>query len=173
MRAFEYASPKAKEQAVKLLGASWGESEILAGGTGLLALMKDDVVLPKRLVNIKDLADLRGIRFTPQNGLRIGALTTIAEVAEAATVKQNYPALASAALIAFAGLETQRHSPFGRYVRLHSRPPRFTPCAPPMIDEDSRIWPYEEPRRAFGDGGKAMGSFSCDWLTIARNCRNP
>src|SRR6266705_4146909 len=70
MRAFEYASPKAKEQAVRLLGASWGESEILAGGTDLLALMKDDVVLPKRLVNIKDLADLRGIRFTPQNGLR-------------------------------------------------------------------------------------------------------
>ncbi|HYV04477.1 MAG TPA: FAD binding domain-containing protein, partial [Blastocatellia bacterium] len=61
MRAFEYASPATKEQAVSLLGNTWADADILAGGTDLLALMKDDVVKPKRLVNIKDIEELRGI----------------------------------------------------------------------------------------------------------------
>ena len=46
MRAFEYASPATPEQAVSLLGATWGQADILAGGTDLLALMKDDVSIP-------------------------------------------------------------------------------------------------------------------------------
>ncbi len=62
MRAFEYVSPNSRAQAVSLLGTAWGNTEILAGGTDLLALMKDDVVTPKRLVNIKDIKDLRGVR---------------------------------------------------------------------------------------------------------------
>src|SRR2546430_16712187 len=69
MRPFEYVSPTTKAQAVSLLGASWGGTEILAGGTDLLALMKDDIVSPKRLVNIKNIRDLRGISSSPQ-GLR-------------------------------------------------------------------------------------------------------
>ena len=95
MRAFEYASPTSKEQAVGLLGTSWGQAEVLAGGTDLLALMKDDVVHPKRLVNIKDIAELRGVSSNV-NGLRIGALTTLGDLADHADVIQNYPALADA-----------------------------------------------------------------------------
>ena len=95
MRAFEYASPATKEQAVGLLGTSWGQAEVLAGGTDLLSLMKDDVVHPKRLVNIKEIADLRGISAGPQ-GLRIGALTTLGELADNATVIKDFPALADA-----------------------------------------------------------------------------
>ena len=53
MRPFEYASPKTKEQVVPLLGKSWGEVEVLAGGTDLLSLMKDEITAPHRLVNIK------------------------------------------------------------------------------------------------------------------------
>ena len=55
------------------------QGAILAGGTDLLALMKDDVVTPKRLVNIKQIDGLRGISYQSGNGLRIGALTTLAE----------------------------------------------------------------------------------------------
>ena len=59
MRAFEYASPKSKEQAVALLGKSWNDAQVLAGGTDLLSLMKDDVVAPKRVVNLKGVEELR------------------------------------------------------------------------------------------------------------------
>jgi len=82
---------------ISLLGATWGNTEVLAGGTDLLALMKDDIVAPKRLVNIKDVADLRGISSTAQ-GLRIGALTNLGELADDEDVKKNYPALSEALL---------------------------------------------------------------------------
>jgi xanthine dehydrogenase YagS FAD-binding subunit len=95
MRAFEYVSPSTRAQAFSLLGATWGNTEILAGGTDLLALMKDDVVAPKRIVNIKDIKELRGVSSTPQ-GIRIGALTSLGDLADDATVKKNYPAFAEA-----------------------------------------------------------------------------
>jgi len=95
MRAFEYASPTTKEQAVGLLGASWGQTEVLAGGTDLLSLMKDDVVHPKRLVNIKQIKEMNGVTPGPK-GLRIGALTTLGELADNVNVVADYPALAEA-----------------------------------------------------------------------------
>jgi xanthine dehydrogenase YagS FAD-binding subunit len=95
MRPFEYVSPNNKAQAVSLLAATWGKTEILAGGTDLLALMKDDVVSPRRLINIKEINDLQGVSSNVQ-GMRIGALTNLGDLAEDAGVKKNYPALAEA-----------------------------------------------------------------------------
>lgn len=95
MQTFEYVSAAKKEQVATLLGE---QGAILAGGTDLLALMKDDVVAPKRLVNVKQIEGLRGISYQSGNGLRIGALTTLAELAEDANVRQHYPALAEAAI---------------------------------------------------------------------------
>jgi xanthine dehydrogenase YagS FAD-binding subunit len=95
MRPFEYVSPNSRSQAISLLGATWGNSEILAGGTDLLALMKDDVLAPKRLINIKDIKDLHGVSSNAQ-GMRIGALTTLGDLAHDENVKKNYPALAEA-----------------------------------------------------------------------------
>jgi xanthine dehydrogenase YagS FAD-binding subunit len=97
MRPFEYVSPNSRSQAISLLGATWGNTEVLAGGTDLLALMKDDVIGPKRLVNIKEVADLRGISSSAQ-GWRIGALTNLGELADDESVKKNYPALSEALL---------------------------------------------------------------------------
>src|SRR6516162_10209791 len=97
MRPFEYVSPNSTSQAISLLGATWGNTEVLAGGTDLLALMKDDVLTPKRLVNIKNIAGLKGISPSAK-GLRIGALTTLEELAGSEDVKKNYPALSEALL---------------------------------------------------------------------------
>ncbi len=95
MQKFEYASPTTKEQAVALLGASWGETEVLAGGTDLLSLMKDFIVTPKRVVNIKNIKELDVIR-TPRNGsATIGALVTIEELIEA--LGSGFPAITQAA----------------------------------------------------------------------------
>jgi len=97
MRAFEYASPTSKEQVTALLGASWEQGAILAGGTDLLALMKDDVVTPKRLVNVKGIDALRGTSYQPGNGLRIGALTTLAELHDSKDLA-SYPILREAVI---------------------------------------------------------------------------
>ena len=95
MRAFEYVSAANAKQATSLLAATWGQTEILAGGTDLLALMKEDVIAPKRLVNIKEIKELSGINISGL-GLRIGALTRLVEIAEDTGVRQKYPALAEA-----------------------------------------------------------------------------
>ncbi len=94
MQGFDYVSAHSKEQVATLLSQN---AAILAGGTDLLALMKDYVVTPQRLVNIKDIEQLRGISYQPRSGLRLGALTTIAELAEAKTELAAYPALLEAA----------------------------------------------------------------------------
>jgi xanthine dehydrogenase YagS FAD-binding subunit len=94
MRAFEYASAATKEQAISLLGK---DADVIAGGTDLLALMKDDIIAPRRLVNIKEIAELRGIKFTSKEGLRIGALTTIQELADEPQVRGKYPMIAKTA----------------------------------------------------------------------------
>ncbi len=96
MRAFEYATPTTKEQAVQALGSSWGETEVLAGGTDLLSLMKEYLSAPKRVVDIKGVRELQGIVPRP-GGLRLGALATMEQLANHPTVKQQYPALAQAA----------------------------------------------------------------------------
>ena len=103
MRAFEYASATTKEQAVGLLGNAWDDAAVLAGGTDLISLMKDDVVQPKRLVNIKEIAELRGIRSgqplrsKPQvKVVSLGTLTTVQELIDDKQV-QSYRALVQAA----------------------------------------------------------------------------
>lgn len=97
MQKFEYASPTTKEQAVALLSKAWGEAEPIAGGSDLLSLMKDYVATPKRVVNLKEIKELDGIKLDSKRGLRIGALTTIDEIAESREIKSSFPTLARAA----------------------------------------------------------------------------
>ncbi|MBI1786732.1 MAG: xanthine dehydrogenase family protein subunit M [Acidobacteria bacterium] len=96
MQPFEYANPTTVKEAVGLLGNKWDEAAVLAGGTDLISLMKDYVYSPKRLVNIKNIKELGGIR-ADKAGLRIGAAATIDELAESPLVAKNFPSLAQAA----------------------------------------------------------------------------
>jgi len=97
MQAFEYANPATLQDAVALLGPRWGQTDVLAGGTDLISLMKDYVHTPKRLVNIKNIKELEGIGKSASGGLRIGALVTMDELAKSAEVRSGYKALADAA----------------------------------------------------------------------------
>jgi xanthine dehydrogenase YagS FAD-binding subunit len=96
MQPFEFAAPAQKEQAVGLLGASWTDAQVLAGGTDLLALMKDDVVSPKRLVDLKSIPGMNTVAFSSGSGLRAGALVRLQDFADNAEVRRHYPTLAHA-----------------------------------------------------------------------------
>lgn len=96
MERFEYASPKSAKEAVSLLAGEWGETEVLAGGTDLISCMKDAAVTPKRVVSLKHISDLRGIK-TSGKELRIGATATLRELMANDAVKQHYPALIQSA----------------------------------------------------------------------------
>jgi xanthine dehydrogenase YagS FAD-binding subunit len=96
MQAFEYANPATLQEAAGLLATSWGQTDLLAGGTDLLSLMKEYVHTPSRVVNLKNIKELGGIS-AGSAGLRIGALATMQEIASSAAVRKDYKALADAA----------------------------------------------------------------------------
>ncbi|HUL29163.1 MAG TPA: xanthine dehydrogenase family protein subunit M [Thermodesulfobacteriota bacterium] len=91
-----YYDAKTLEEAVSLLGAYHGEAKIIAGGTDLLGLMKNEVLLPAVLVNIKNIPSMEGIKENSE-GLEIGALARINEIERSAILKETYPLLHEAA----------------------------------------------------------------------------
>ncbi len=95
MKAFSYAQPKSTGEAVKILNGARGKAAVLAGGTDLLSLMKDSIVAPEVLVNIKNISELSGIKDRGGQ-LRIGATTTLAQLAGSPAVRTRYPALIQA-----------------------------------------------------------------------------
>lgn len=95
MEAFAYAHPATKQEVFGLLGTSWEDAAVLAGGTDIISLMKEHVVIPKRVVSIRGIKEWNGVRQTPA-GLHIGALVTFEELSENAMVRRQYPALTHA-----------------------------------------------------------------------------
>src|SRR6188768_604260 len=95
MRKFELLEPRSLAVACAIL-ASDGDAKAVAGGTALLTIIKQGLLLPKTLVNLKKIGDAGAITFDPVNGLRIGALATINEIETSETVRRHYPALAEA-----------------------------------------------------------------------------
>ena len=96
MRPFEYLEPRTLDEAVGLLSNPMDDSRPIGGGTDLLSEMKDGLLSPSRLVTLSRIPGLRGVDVTA-GGITIGAMTTIAEVAEHPTIVSRYEALAQAA----------------------------------------------------------------------------
>ena len=93
MKAFEWADANSVEEAVALTvkGASYK-----AAGMDLVDLMKERIAEPTRLVNIRNIKGLDQIE-AGENGLKIGPLVTLTQLAENDEVRKNYTALALAA----------------------------------------------------------------------------
>ncbi len=92
MRPFGYDQVQAVPDALRA-GADAG-ARYLAGGTVLLDLMKLGVMQPEALVNIGDLRGQLGGVVLDGDGLHLGALARMAEVADHPEVARNYPVLA-------------------------------------------------------------------------------
>ena len=92
---FAYIRAKSLEEAIGYLSLEGATAH--AGGTDLLGCLRDRVFDAATVVSIAGLAELKGISATPEGGLRIGSLTTIAEISRNPAVRSKYPALAMAA----------------------------------------------------------------------------
>ena len=95
---FTYVRPENLGQAIRELATPG--ARVHAGGTDLLGCLRDRVFSATRLVSIAGLAELRGVTESPDGGLRIGALTTLSELATHPLVLRRYQVLAEAALAA-------------------------------------------------------------------------
>ena len=95
MKAFEYAAPRSEAEAVSLLSAEPGKTEVLAGGTDLVGLMKKMIVTPDRVVNIMEVPSMRAINPQADGGLVIGAAATLDTLLES-NYLGDFPAVTQA-----------------------------------------------------------------------------
>jgi len=93
---FEHFDAKTIDEAISLLDEVGDEAVVIAGGVDLVSLMRNKLVRPKVLVNIKTIPGMSYITEDAE-GLKIGTLTTISEIAESMTVQNKYGILADAA----------------------------------------------------------------------------
>jgi xanthine dehydrogenase YagS FAD-binding subunit len=102
MKAFEWASASSVQNAVKLLAEVQVEDDSetprpMSGGQDLLTTMKERILVPKRVVNLKTIQGLDGIDGDGESGLKIGALAKLHAIETHPQIVTSYPGLAEAA----------------------------------------------------------------------------
>ena len=96
MRPFKHKNAKTVNEAVKLQGK--GKTKLIAGGTDLLGILKDEILheYPETIINIKTIPKMDYIKEDAR-GLKIGALTKLEDIASSPIVREKYEILAEAA----------------------------------------------------------------------------
>jgi 4-hydroxybenzoyl-CoA reductase subunit beta len=93
---FKLLRPRTLAEAIENLG-KYPEAQIIAGGTDLISSMKQRLFTPAYLMDIRRIAELRGIHAVPGKGAEIGALTTLAEIERSDHIRREYSVLHEAA----------------------------------------------------------------------------
>lgn len=94
---FQVVRPATLDEALHLLAGNGSEAMIIAGGTDVVPNLNMRLFSPRVLVDIKNVRELAGMKWDAARGLRIGALTSITEIAESPLVREKFSALAQAA----------------------------------------------------------------------------
>lgn len=93
IRDFNYVKATTVQQALDLLAEHKDDNKIICGGQSLLILMRQGLVAPEYLIDIKGIEELDYINFDPKQGLRIGATTSHRSLEKSPLIKKNYPVL--------------------------------------------------------------------------------
>jgi len=97
MGPFEYLEPLTIKEAVALLSKYGNKAKVLAGGTDLVPLMKEKRLSPECVISIRRIAELDYIRLDRDNGLSMGALTTIRSIEQSQQLLPTYGLISQAA----------------------------------------------------------------------------
>jgi CO/xanthine dehydrogenase FAD-binding subunit len=93
---FDYRRPSTLAEVTEILANHSGSVRVLAGGTDLVAWLRDDAVAPDLVVDIKNVPGLHDLRLDDST-LHIGSLVTFTELIESDLVKEHAPLLAEMA----------------------------------------------------------------------------
>jgi xanthine dehydrogenase YagS FAD-binding subunit len=96
MPAFQLFQPTSVTDAQKLLEQHGADAWVMAGGLDSMDWLKDRIKKPKALVDLSGVEELKGVRTT-SDGIDIGAMTTLTEVANHPVIKEKYSLLSQAA----------------------------------------------------------------------------
>ncbi len=94
---FSYIQPTSLPEALAILEDK--DARIHAGGSDLIGCLRDGVFATDTLVSLGAVSELRGITASADGGLKIGAMTTISEIADSEAIGASYTALADAAKV--------------------------------------------------------------------------
>lgn len=94
---FRYHAPDTVAETNTLLAELSGKVTVLAGGTDVMHKMKVGHLVPDHLVSLKNLEELRGIRYEAGRGIVIGALTTHNDIYNSPLLQERYLSLSMAA----------------------------------------------------------------------------
>jgi xanthine dehydrogenase YagS FAD-binding subunit len=98
VKAFKHFNATSVDDAIALMRTSKGNANLIAGGTDLLGVLKDEILpdYPEALINIKTIPGLDGVEEN-KKGMKIGALTKLVDVVAHPLVRKRYPILSEAA----------------------------------------------------------------------------
>ncbi|MBU4048033.1 xanthine dehydrogenase family protein subunit M [bacterium] len=96
MKKFEYLRPDSIKETISILSQHGERAQILNGGTDLIVEMRDKIIQPEYLVDIKAIPQLNRITYNKQDGLNIGATVTLNEISDSKVVRAHYPILVEA-----------------------------------------------------------------------------
>lgn len=96
MKAFEYVNAHDLKSAAQALGRDPDRARLIAGGVDLLSEMKERIIEPDRVVNIKTVPGLTVVRADAK-GLSLGPLVTLTTIEQHPVIERDYTALAEAA----------------------------------------------------------------------------
>lgn len=103
---FEYHKPATLTAAIKLLG-KYKKPAILAGGTDLIAEIKEGMTSPDAIIDIKGLVELKKIEFK-KGRLKIGSLATFSQIIESKAIQSKFPVfLEVAKMVASVGIRNR------------------------------------------------------------------
>ena len=97
MNKFQYVKPATLNEAADILYQNGDEASILNGGTDLLVRMRDKMIKPKVVVDVKAIPELKELKYTEEEGLFIGAAVTMNEIVCSDIILEKYKILAEAA----------------------------------------------------------------------------
>ncbi len=94
---FKLLRPRDVADAVRFLGDDAGNLRVLAGGTDLIPSMRQKLFEPEYVLDLRSIAELRGIKPQADGGVEIGTLTTLRAIERSDYLRQHYPVLSEAA----------------------------------------------------------------------------
>src|SRR5208283_1941425 len=90
---FTYLKPGSAGEALQMLSQHQEDGKIICGGQSLLIIMRQGLVTPEYVIDIKGLNELAYVKFDESEGLRMGATTTHRTIEKSALLEQKYPVL--------------------------------------------------------------------------------
>lgn len=94
---FKLLRPHSIEEAVRDLDQHAGHIRVLAGGTDLIPSMRQKLFEPQYVLDLRGIAELRGIKPQADGAVEIGALTSIRSLERSEVLRQRFPVLTEAA----------------------------------------------------------------------------